>query len=166
MPHFASSPRRPPESNNSRRTRYRVGGTARPCLAAWQIRGFAADSHWHRSERWQHDRSGFRFAFRGPRGCNQKAGCSQWKKVVWITLGLLMSPLIEIAGVGRVYGSPDARVRALNHINLTVKNGEFVAIMGPSGSGKSTLMNISGPSRSTDGRTLLVWRRRRWHFWS
>jgi ABC-type lipoprotein export system ATPase subunit len=63
-----------------------------------------------------------------------------------------MSPLIEIAGIVRVYGDRNAPVRALNHVNLTIKHGEFVAVMGPSGSGKSTLMNILGLlDRPTEG---------------
>jgi putative ABC transport system ATP-binding protein len=64
-----------------------------------------------------------------------------------------MSRLIEIAGIGRVYGAQNASVRALSHINLVIDSGEFVAVMGPSGSGKSTLMNILGLlDRSTEGR--------------
>ena len=64
-----------------------------------------------------------------------------------------MSPLIEITGIGRVYGTPGAPVRALNHVDLVITQGEFVAVMGPSGSGKSTLMNILGLlDRPTEGR--------------
>ena len=53
-------------------------------------------------------------------------------------------PLVEFKNVSRVYGTGEAQVRALDRCDLTVEQGEFVAIMGPSGSGKSTCMNILG----------------------
>jgi putative ABC transport system ATP-binding protein len=53
-------------------------------------------------------------------------------------------PLIELRAVTKVYGSGTAAVHALAGIDLTIHEGEFVAIMGPSGSGKSTAMNILG----------------------
>ena len=52
--------------------------------------------------------------------------------------------LIRLTGVTKVYGAGDAAVHALRGVDLTVTQGEFVAIMGPSGSGKSTAMNIIG----------------------
>lgn len=54
------------------------------------------------------------------------------------------APLIELQGVSRIYGSGEQVLRALDDVSLTVRRGEFVAIMGTSGSGKSTLMNILG----------------------
>ena len=54
------------------------------------------------------------------------------------------APLIEFEGVTRTYGRGETMVRALAGVDLTVGEGEFVAIMGPSGSGKSTAMNIIG----------------------
>lgn len=54
------------------------------------------------------------------------------------------APLIELRGIKRIYGSGAAEVRALDGVDLTIREGEFVAIMGPSGSGKSTVMNVIG----------------------
>ncbi|MCX6837575.1 MAG: ABC transporter ATP-binding protein [Verrucomicrobia bacterium] len=54
------------------------------------------------------------------------------------------SPLIELHGLTKTYGLGDAAFQALKGIDLTIRKGEFVVIMGPSGSGKSTLMNVLG----------------------
>jgi putative ABC transport system ATP-binding protein len=51
---------------------------------------------------------------------------------------------VELRGVSKIYGAGSAAVRALAGVDLTIADGEFVAIMGPSGSGKSTAMNIIG----------------------
>ncbi|MCF8476815.1 MAG: ABC transporter ATP-binding protein [Pseudolabrys sp.] len=53
-------------------------------------------------------------------------------------------PLINFRSVSKVYGHGLAAVHALSDVDLTIEDGEFVAIMGPSGSGKSTAMNIIG----------------------
>ena len=53
-------------------------------------------------------------------------------------------PLIEMQGVTRVYQMGRVDVPALRGIDLTVRSGDFVAIVGASGSGKTTLMNIIG----------------------
>ena len=67
-----------------------------------------------------------------------------------------MSPLIELTDVSKVYRMGDIQVPALQHVDLTIEEGDFVAVMGPSGSGKSTLMNILGTlDRPTSGRYLL-----------
>jgi putative ABC transport system ATP-binding protein len=52
--------------------------------------------------------------------------------------------LIELRGIRKTYGTGDAVFHALRGIDLTIRRGDFVAIMGPSGSGKSTLMNLLG----------------------
>ncbi|WP_300549156.1 ABC transporter ATP-binding protein [Roseovarius sp.] len=54
------------------------------------------------------------------------------------------TPLIQLKGISRIYGAGETEVRALDGVDLTIREGEFVAIMGPSGSGKSTAMNVLG----------------------
>jgi len=52
--------------------------------------------------------------------------------------------LIQLAGITKTYGRGQAEFQALRGVDLSIRQGEFVAIMGPSGSGKSTSMNILG----------------------
>jgi putative ABC transport system ATP-binding protein len=52
--------------------------------------------------------------------------------------------MIHLAGIERTFLVGDEAVHALSSVNFTVRQGEYVAIMGPSGSGKSTLLNIIG----------------------
>ncbi len=54
------------------------------------------------------------------------------------------APLITFDRVWKTYGQGEAKVHALAGVDLAIRQGEFVAIMGPSGSGKSTSMNIIG----------------------
>ena len=56
----------------------------------------------------------------------------------------MSEPLITFRDVWKTYGEGEARVDALAGVDLSIDQGEFVAIMGPSGSGKSTAMNIIG----------------------
>ncbi len=65
--------------------------------------------------------------------------------------------IIQTIDLKKVYGEGDAEVIALHGINITIHQGEFVAIMGPSGSGKSTLMNILAClDRPTEGQYVLA----------
>ena len=67
-----------------------------------------------------------------------------------------MKKLIDLRNINKTYRNGDQELKVLKNINLTVGEGEFVAIMGPSGSGKSTLMNIIGMlDRPTTGEYFL-----------
>jgi putative ABC transport system ATP-binding protein len=52
--------------------------------------------------------------------------------------------MIEISNMSKIYRIGNVEVKALNDVSLTIKQHEFVSIIGPSGSGKSTLMNMIG----------------------
>ena len=67
-----------------------------------------------------------------------------------------MADVIRVEDLVKVYRMGDVEVRALNGVSLSVRTGEFVAVMGSSGSGKSTFMNIVGClDRPTSGRYFL-----------
>jgi putative ABC transport system ATP-binding protein len=69
-------------------------------------------------------------------------------------------PLIELAGVEKVYRTGKVEFRALRGVDLSIEDGEMVAIVGPSGSGKSTIMNmITGIDRPTAGTVIVDGRR-------
>src|SRR5215208_3203279 len=64
----------------------------------------------------------------------------------------LESPLIELAGVEKIYRTGQVEFQALRGVDLAIDDGDMVAIVGPSGSGKSTIMNmITGIDRPTAG---------------
>ncbi len=64
--------------------------------------------------------------------------------------------ILETQNLKKIYGTGDTAVHALDGINLTVENGEFVSIVGTSGSGKSTLLHmLGGLDRPTDGKVIV-----------
>jgi lipoprotein-releasing system ATP-binding protein len=64
--------------------------------------------------------------------------------------------VLRLEGITRDFGEGEARTRVLRGVDLSLRRGEFAALMGPSGSGKSTLLHIMGLlDKPTDGRILL-----------
>jgi putative ABC transport system ATP-binding protein len=59
-------------------------------------------------------------------------------------MDISQAPVIQLNNLKKRFGIGDTEIIALNGIDLTIKKGEFVAIMGPSGCGKTTLLNILG----------------------
>jgi putative ABC transport system ATP-binding protein len=64
--------------------------------------------------------------------------------------------MIEIRDIAKTYTNGDISFRALDGVSFTIRDGEFVAIMGPSGSGKSTLMHILGALDTPTSGTYLL----------
>jgi putative ABC transport system ATP-binding protein len=65
-------------------------------------------------------------------------------------------PVLDVRQMSKVYGEGDTAVHALRQVDLVVRRGEYVAVIGQSGSGKSTLLNILGClDAPTSGRYLL-----------
>lgn len=64
--------------------------------------------------------------------------------------------LVELSEVSRIYTSGDHKLRALDHVNLSLEEGRFIVILGPSGAGKSTLLNLLGGLDSPTSGTITV----------
>lgn len=64
--------------------------------------------------------------------------------------------VLELVEVSKVYGDGPSRAVALMGVDLTVRAGELVAIMGPSGSGKSTMLSLAGALEEPTGGAILV----------
>jgi len=68
----------------------------------------------------------------------------------------ILSYIVEVHNLGMKYQSLNGEINALENINLSVKEGEFISIVGPSGCGKSTLLSlISGLIAPTSGKVLI-----------
>jgi len=78
------------------------------------------------------------------------------KRIHIYRAGRLAVPLLEFKGVTKDYRLGKTVVRALRGLDLTIKEGEVIAIMGPSGSGKSTLMHIVGALDTPTGGTVFL----------
>jgi NitT/TauT family transport system ATP-binding protein len=65
-------------------------------------------------------------------------------------------PVVVASGVGKIFGTGDGKVTALDGIDLSIHQGEFVSLIGPSGCGKSTLLRLIGDLTSPTSGTLSV----------
>lgn len=64
--------------------------------------------------------------------------------------------IVEVKNVSKVYESQSGRNPVLKNVNLNIKRGEFVGIVGDSGSGKTTLLNLVGGMDSVSEGTIMV----------
>ena len=64
--------------------------------------------------------------------------------------------VVRTVGLTKSYGKGEARIDALKNVNMTINQGEIVAVIGPSGSGKSTLLHLlGGVDRPTEGKVFI-----------
>lgn len=67
-----------------------------------------------------------------------------------------MGVILETNQLCKFYGTGENQVKAVNHVNIQIEQGEFVAIVGKSGSGKSTLLHmLGGLDTPTSGSVIL-----------
>ena len=67
-----------------------------------------------------------------------------------------MAEFIEVRDLSKVYTRGRQQVEVLHHANLSVRRGDFLALMGPSGSGKTTLLNLVGGLDTPSGGSITV----------
>lgn len=67
-----------------------------------------------------------------------------------------MKTILQTIDLVKYYGDGESQVRAIDHTDIEVKNGEFAAVVGRSGSGKSTLLHmLGGLDRPDSGKVLI-----------
>lgn len=71
-------------------------------------------------------------------------------------MGRSMSAIIEFKNVDKIYQSGEQLLKAMDNVNFTIEEGEFVVILGPSGAGKSTLLNLLGGLDSVSSGEIIV----------
>ena len=67
-----------------------------------------------------------------------------------------MTDFIEVRDLSKVYTRGKQQVEVLHHVDLSVRRGDFLALMGPSGSGKTTLLNLIGGLDTPSGGSITV----------
>ena len=77
------------------------------------------------------------------------------RQIIIITI-LILTTVIKLVGINKIYRTNEIETVALEDVNLTVNKGEFLSIMGPSGCGKSTLLNIMGLLDTPTGGSIEV----------